>query len=94
MAEQVSGGSSGFRNLLTPVEREDGEVHDGCEVYGYNLDGVVVVNSGIQPHVVEHFNFGGVVFDSNDGAEQVELENVERFLDCAGDYDSSTSDEW
>ena len=54
----------------------------------------MVVNSGIQPHVVEHFNFGGVVFDSNDGAEQVELENVERFLDCAGDYDSSTSDEW
>ena len=79
---------------MTPVERVEGEVHDGFEVCGYNLDGVVVVNSGIQPNVEEQFVFGGVVFDSNDGVEQCEEEDVERFLGCVINYDSSSSTEW
>ena len=92
--EQAPGDRLGFRRLMTPVERVEGEVHDGFEVYGYNLDGVVVVNSGIQPNVEEQFSFGEVVFDSNDGVEQCELEDVERFLGCVIDYDSSASAEW
>ena len=92
--EQAPGNRQGLRSLMTPVERVEGEVHDGFEVCGYNLDGVVVVNSGIQPNVEEQFEFGGVVFDSNDGVERWEEEDVERFLGCAIDYDSSSSTEW
>ena len=93
LEERETGGSRGLQNLLTPVERKPGEVHDGCVVYGYNLDGVLVMNSGVQSNVAEQFDFGSVRFDSDDLAEQMEMEDVEKFLDCGG-YESSSSNEW
>ena len=94
VVEQVANDVNGLRSLLTPVEQNPEEVSDGCIVYGYNLDRVLVQNSGVQDNVVEQFDFGSIRFDSEDLAEHVELEDVEQFLGYGGGYESGSSQEW
>ena len=94
VVEQSANDMNGLRSLLTPVEQNPGEVSDGCTVYGYNLDGVLVQNSGVQDNVVEQFDFGDIRFDSEDIAKHVELEDVEQFLGYGGGYESGSSQEW
>ena len=92
--EQDASRRDGFVELLTPVEQDPQEVSDGCTVYCYNLDGIVVQNSGVQENVVEQFDFGSTRFDSDDLAEQVTLEQVEQFLGYGGGYESGSSEDW
>ena len=94
VVEQGANDRSGLGGLLATVEQYPGEVSDGCTVEGYNLDGILVKNSGIQEGVVEQFDFGNVRFDSDDIAEHVTLEEVEQFLGYGGGYESGSSQEW
>ena len=43
---------------------------------------------------MEQFDFGSTRFDSDDLAEQVTLEEVERFLGYGGGYESGSSEDW